>query len=109
MTKYTEINGVYFETIKSDKTEAFIKRQENPFNRPINIYECYNKPSKSKLDIYDYWLDWFNQSSNVYAFGITSYNTFSFTIGAILFDEETGEDIGFIQITKCHNRLYIKK
>lgn len=107
MTKYTTINAVKFETYESKYTKGYIKWHE--LIQPKRLEDCYDKPSKYKEGIYYKWLEWFDQTENVYSFGVISYNTFQFTLGGILFDLETGEDIGYIQITKAHNRLYLFK
>ena len=103
MTKYTTINGVDFETYKSKVTK------QNIWHNPKRLDECYDRPSEYKIEIYYDWLDWFDQTENVYSFGITSYNIYQFTLGGVLFDLETGEDIGYIKITRDHNRLYLFK
>lgn len=104
MTKYTTINGVEFETHKSKLPQDLIYNHKTK-----TLWQCYEKPSKIKESIYYDWLEWFDQTENVYSFGITSYNVFNFTLGGILFDLETGKDIGYIKITKCYNRLYLFK
>ena len=104
MTKYTTINGVEFETYKSKYTQGLIDNHKTK-----TLWQCYEKPSKIKESIYYDWLEWFEQTDNVYEFGITSSCWNNFTLGGIVFDKETGEDIGYIRITKCHNRLYLFK
>lgn len=104
MTKFTTINGVDFETHKSKYA-----RTNRIMHNPKRLEDCYDKPSKYKEGIYYEWMEWFDQTENVYSFGITSYNTFSFSLGGVLFDLETGEDIGYIRITKDHNKLYLFK
>ena len=104
MTKFTTINGVEFETYKSKYA-----RTNRIMHNPKRLEDCYDRPSHTKERIYYDWLDWFDQTENVYSFGVTSYNIFQFTLGGNLFDLETGEDIGYIQITRDHNRLYLFK
>ena len=106
MTKYTEINGEYFEIIHSKKTIDFVK-WHTTHERARTLEECYARPSDTKRAIFKKWNEWAADTwPVVYQFGITSYNSFLFTLGA-LYDGELGE--GFIQITTAHNRLYLNR
>lgn len=108
MTKYTTINHESFETIKSSKTKDMIKRHIDNFES-CDLFAYYENPSVIKQRIYDEWYDWYLDCYNVGYFEVTSANTFNFTFGAIYYDENTEEIIGYIQITKCHNKLYLIK
>ena len=106
MTKYTEINGKYFEVIHYKKTSDFVK-WHTTHERACALEECYAQPSDAKRAIFKDWKEWAADTwPVVYQFGITSYNGFRFTLGA-LYDGELGE--GFIQITVAHNRLYLSR
>ena len=105
MTKYTKINGEIFETINSKKTQNLINWHNSQPRR--DLLECYEKPSKTKRAIFSKWCNWaFECFPEIFGLSITSYNTFSFTLGAILYDSEDNL-IGYIQITPNHNRLYL--
>ena len=105
MTKYMTINGVKFELIKTPKTKDLIAHWRYA-GRTLN--DCYEKPSQIKREIYDEWLEWYYGADYVQAFGVASYNGFNFTIGALLIGENmAGFPIGYIQITKTHNRIYM--
>ena len=105
--KYTKINGVYFETIKSKKTEAMINYHDKNFNHR-DLSDYYEKPSEAKRAIYTDWIRWYLEADEtIYNFEITSANTFGFTFGGLFVDSETFEIIGYIRITKEHNRLYL--
>lgn len=104
MTRYTEINGEQFEVIRSKKTDDLVKWHTTHYIAR-SLYECYERPSDAKIGIFEEWEEWAAQTYPVvYQFGITSYNGFRFTLGA-LYDGELGE--GYIQITANHNRLYL--
>lgn len=108
MTKYTEINGVEFETIKSKRTESMIDAYLSSGNAYRSIWDCYERPSRTKEEIYIEWRDWFLNAENVFSFGVHAHSCFMFTLAAILYDEEMQtKPIGFIHITKDHNRLYL--
>lgn len=106
MTKYTEINGEQFEVIRSKKTDDFFHWHIS-HEIAHTLEECYSRPSDAKRAIFEEWREWAVDSwPVVYQFGITSYNTFMFTLGA-LYDGELGD--GYIQITPAHNRLYLNR
>lgn len=106
MTRYTEINGEQFEVIHSKKTADYVK-WHTTHDRAHTLDECYARPSATKRAIFKEWNNWAIISwPIVYQFGITSYNGFRFTLGA-LYDGDLGE--GYIQITAAHNRLYLSR
>ena len=103
--KYTNINGIDFETHKSKRTKEMIDwHMKNYLNR--DLYDHYEKPSNSKLEIYKNWLDWYLSTDYVLAFEVTSANIFGFTLGCVLVEPKTIKIIGYIRITKEHNYLY---
>ena len=108
MTKYTNINGVDFETIKSSKTQNMIDYHMKYFMHR-DLYFYYEKPSDIKREIYLKWLKWYlDRDNTVTFFEVINGSPFNFSIGAILLDEYN-EPIGYIKITKCHNYLYLIK
>ena len=108
MTKYTEIGGIAFETIKSSKTQEMINYHVRNFSRK-DLFDFYVKPSDIKTRIFKEWYEWYLNTEGVYRFEVTSGSSHAFTICAIYSDYETLEIKGFIKITKDHNRLYIFK
>ena len=103
MTKYQNINGVNFEVVKSKYTDSMIKNHKNAL-RLSDFYETY---SYRKRIIEEEWREWASGAPNVCGIGVQSANTFSFTMGAWYIDTITLEIIGYIQITPCHERLYL--
>lgn len=107
MTKYTTLCGVDFETIKSKKTQQMIDVHCERWPRYSSLADCYDRPSDAKRAIYDEWMQWsYDMFPDVSQFGITSYNTFDFTLGGLLFDSDDNL-LGYIRITKAHNYLYL--
>ena len=108
MIKYTEIGGIAFETIKSSKTQDMIDYHVKNF-ACRDLSDFYVKPSDIKKRIYEEWREWYLNTDGVYRFEVTSGSSHVFTICAIYRDEETLDAIGFIRITKGHDRLYVFK
>ncbi len=69
------------------------------------LYECYERPSSAKVQIFNHWMRFFSDVDNVHNICITSYNTFRFSIGAILHDTDENM-VGIFHITPTHNYLY---
>ena len=92
--KYTEINGETFETVKSKYTKKAIQYLIEHY-KGTELWQCYENPSAYKQGIYAEWKNWYHQTPNVWFFEIASYNTFQFTLHAILKDEK-GDNIGII-------------
>lgn len=104
MTNYKEINGEMFEVIKAKNISEMIENYWKNYNgHTLDYY--YEKPSAIKKAIYNEWREWASYP-NIWAFQVSSANTFNFTLGAILVNDH-GKDIGVIRITKAHNYLYM--
>ena len=106
--RYTTINGVDFETTRTKYAGPAIERHYNPWSYD-DITEAYDNPSNAKRAIYADWREWADITECVRNMRITSKNTFAFTLGALYVDGETGEVLGYISITRDHNRLMISK
>ena len=102
-----EVNGVIFEVItpKESNAQRYI---DLLCAIPRDIRECYGRPSISKVEIYEYWKEWFHSLSQFddvtfkQFHGVTSHNINQFTIGGLL---ELGQRDYIVVITKKHNRL----
>ena len=105
MTKYTTINGVDFETIKpkSWSVEEAIHQFANESRYTLESY--YETFSDAKRSIYEEWVAW-SENAPIWHLSVTSANRKHFTITCIL-EDENGDNIGLIVITKSHNRLYL--
>lgn len=104
--KFTEINGEQFETVKSKHAEKMIENHMKYYNgRTLNNY--YQKPSQIKKKIYEYWREW-AIDPHIWAFEVINGSCFMFSIGAI-YRNDLGDAIGYIRITKDHNRLFLIK
>lgn len=106
MTKYTNINGMEFETIKPKSWSVEKAIEKLAQSKRNTLYDHYERPSSDKIGIYEEWRDWALESP-VSCFTVSSANTWQFTIECILYDPETDLDIGLIRITKAHNYLYL--
>lgn len=106
MTKYTNINGIDFETHASKYAHIIINSILTD-NGLHTLEQCYTKPSETKRAIYNEWREWYLSADNVVMFGIRSCNNFCFNLAGIVTDENTGEIIGVLNITKTKNELIL--
>ena len=105
MTKYMTINGEQFEVINSKHSERMFDWWSGEV--PYSLERCYERPSEEKRQIWEYWDNWACDSwPSVSHFGISSYNTFSFVLKGLYWDENDNP-IGLLVITKAHNKLYL--
>lgn len=93
--KTITIDGVTFEVKKSFNLEFMGE----------DIYEAYNKPSETKIKLWEKWERWFGLKG-ICSY-INSYNTFTFTIGAyILYTHPNGKKYNvYFKITPKHNYI----
>lgn len=103
--KTLDIKGYNFNVIETENLQGF--------ERFITLFECYNKPSKFKQEIYKKCLeittiieDYFD-ADVTFDCGVTSYNVNVFTFGANL--TKNGELIAVYYETKTRREIYIKK
>lgn len=99
---YVELAGVEFEEHTS---RNYPVAPITWYNRN-EIFECYSRPSVTKVSIWNEWCDWCNKMTEQgYKCGIQieSYNSMFFTIsGSVRKDN----DVIDIWITAKHNRMY---
>lgn len=67
------------------------------------IWECYDRPSTTKVSIYKEWLDW-AVLNDVQYFGVSSYSGFQFSLQGLV--EHEGK-MYLLAITKSANKAYI--
>ena len=48
----------------------------------LDIHDCYNRPSRCKVSVYEKWVEWLRDYHVGDLYGIQSYNGFRFTFGA---------------------------
>lgn len=77
-----------------------------------SIYDVYEKPSTTKVKIYDKWFKYFyrnfnNSNTHVLSYGVVTKNTFSFTIKCYVYCDN-GTRLHFY-ITKSNNYIYIER
>ena len=102
MSNYMDINGKKFRVVHPRKYPVSLSNSY--FMR--GLYDCYDRPSEAKQYIYDKWYEWYRNDPRLTEFGVTSYNTFGFTLGCVFQDDETGER-GYIRITPTYNTIYM--
>ena len=93
-----EVNGEHFMLIQGEQTLDSVLNRDRKWDR--SFWQLYDRPSQTKVNIYEYWERFFNElgiydikcQGSCMTFSITAYN------------HETGE---IYYITKCYNRLYI--
>lgn len=99
-----EINGVDFEIIKPRtwyQTNVLYGIGDNG-----EIFKHYTKPSKIKQEIWEFWVQWANDTEGVVGLHISGANCNTFSIkGWYIKDGQTY----YIWITKCHNKMYLVK
>lgn len=98
MKKEMTIYGVTFEVMRETVDYKITNRAFK------GLYDCYAKPSTTKIEIYNDWCDWFlSTGASSLEFGITSRNVNCFTFGGYF---TYNDDLYYASITKSHNRLY---
>lgn len=95
MSKIIELNNVDFELGKPINGQPSINTR--------SIWDCYDKPSKIKEEIYEEWRNWFVRDCDSYLFGVCSYNGHFFTINGLI---TVNEKTYYLVITRSHNRAY---
>jgi hypothetical protein len=100
MTKAIEINGIYFEVINPRESieTKYVKHCSGK-----SLYNYYDKPNTTKIEIYNEWKQWADTTDNISYFGVTGANYNAFSLGFII--EHNGIQY-LARITKEHNRLY---
>lgn len=105
MKQYINLNNEIFE-VKKVKGELY------PIREVRGLGDCYNKPSRTKHEIYNEWLKWYkiaNMNEANYAFRhftINSYNCMMFTLSIDVYDFSTYKFIGQLYITKTRQEFW---
>ena len=90
------INGERF-VIENRKVQ-----KEYLFYKVKHLHECYEKPSKTKIEIYNYWHDYFSKL-DAEKFSVGGYNGWTFTINFIL---NYNNKKYLVHISKTSHKLY---
>lgn len=95
--KVIKINGVKFEL----QSKEIVLPTVN-YHPHRTIWDCYNRPSSTKVSIYESWLRYATEI-NAYGFTVSSYNCSFFSLEF----QFTHEGIMYhAYITHAHNYLY---
>ena len=95
MGKTIQLNNVDFELGKSIKGVPAIDHR--------SIWDCYGRPSNTKVSIYEDWRNWFVRDCDTYNFGICSRNCNFFSIEGVI---DVDGVLYYLYITRSHNRAY---
>lgn len=88
--------GEDFKKVSNKKIDIFNKRF-------LTIYQCYNRPSQEKENIYNYYYNLLiNNCDSVLYYGVKSYNTFKIILNAIIKKENKKY---YVLITPAHNYI----
>lgn len=97
-------------TISGRTFEVYHVKPDEYWDSPNRcmLADCYDRPSSKKIDIFNDWDNWARDTQEVSGMGVTSFNTFSFTLRADYnLDVRTLLAEGEFVITKSHNKLYL--
>ena len=98
MKKYITINNERFEVKKDLDFESCVTSHRT-------LFECYARPSKHKINIYEYWREFFEKSGDIEQFGVCSYNTNIFTLECVAYIPSL-EDIYYFYITPKRKEIH---
>lgn len=98
MSKTMIIGGWHFQRIDHRKPYSYDAGYGTTLD---DVYGDYSQAKYNAWSRCKYWAN----NAGIEDFGVTSYNTFSFSLGGFYTDPETGE-VGVIEITPCHNRIH---
>lgn len=87
MREYEIIQGLKFEVKKMDKRNLYGFLREVREKAYRTIYDCYSRPSITKMNIDASWQAFFNVNDIKYA-GVWSYNLHMFTYTGVYHDKE---------------------
>ena len=105
MAKTIDIFGERFEvkTPRKNKLslEQTIRHLDHYSGR--DIWDCYERPSRSKENIYEKWLKWYSDAPEnaLDMFGVSSYNCMQFSLQALYCDSKGNYYL--LIITASHN------
>ena len=99
--KLLEIHGKNFELIRPKQLSDYDKVA---FHSRPDLFDYYEKPSQTKIAIWEDWIEWFCNTRGISNYYISSANCMQFTITASYRDNENNKYI--MVITKEHNRIY---
>lgn len=103
MAKRTlELNGINFEVVNSETNTGLWIQSDVEFSEFKTIYELYDRPSITKISIYNEWVKWFNELDGGVTFGCIRGNCNFFSIGGLV---RRDNELLYLFITKGHNRV----
>lgn len=105
--KTIEINGIEFESINPNtkQGESIVYNSCHPWKKYEGITEAYNRPSIRKINIWEYWKRWYNETDIISGeiwICSRNHNCFSITFTGFW----NGHKI-YGYITKTYNKVVI--
>ena len=103
MKEQRTINEVTF-TVKHISPDELHKMACYTVSKVKSLDDCYDRPSQTKKDIYNYWMRWSQSVTDLYTFDVDTYNTSVFTLSGVI--EYTHGMVEVIHITPTKHILY---
>lgn len=86
------------------KLKKYVTMDDLKYNRYDNLYNCYGRPSTTKVRINDYWRNLiYNEVDEVICYGVSGYNCNFFTLNAIV---RIGDNKYYLYITKTRQEIH---
>lgn len=108
--KNIEINDIMFELYEAKDAHTSDFYRSNVGCNIDEIFECYGRPSSTKVSIWADWCEWcreINESGGLCHIKISSHNCMMFSITGFVIDSNDNKFL--LWITRDHNRAYICK
>lgn len=100
MKTFINIGGIDFELQKRHVESGIGNNMKRR-----TLWDCYKRPSATKESIFRKWQKW-AVDNNICLFGVRGYNSNTFTLEGTYITANDG-NLYYIEITPCHNRVYI--
>lgn len=108
-TKQLHINGIRFTVKSNDDARVLDARQRTAGCYRNEIYRVYDRPSATKVDIWERWCDWCDEINDGHSeceLHIESHNSNFFTIGGYVCNDDTDGEYVPIKITYANNYCF---
>lgn len=109
-SKKLNINGHVFTVKPNDNVRVLDAWHRTAGCIRNEIYFAYNRPSSTKVEIWDKWCDWCDEINDGHSeceLHIESRNTNFFTIGGYVCNNDTGGEYVPIKITYANNYCFM--
>ena len=100
--KIFTINGIDFEMQNNSITDTIFTNLL--YGKHCDLFDYYERPSQTKINIWDSWVEWFCQTDGILSWSVCGANSNQFSIEATY--QDINGDCYKLYITKAHNRIY---